>query len=130
MNKVTLVGRIGKDPEYQEIKGDTKLCKMSVATTRNFKGKDDVWKKETDWHQVTLWGSLAKRAVEHGRKGREVYLEGRLQYDSWEKEGVKQYRTSIVGNEMQLLGSGNSSSPVSDKEEGANGAEDDDDIPF
>jgi single-strand DNA-binding protein len=135
MNKVILLGRIEQTPEYTEMKGDTKLCKISIATNRRSKNKEGEWSDVTDWHDVTLWNALAKRAVEHGRKGREVYLEGRLQKDSWEKDGKKHTKLSIVGNEMKLLGSGNNSTqPVSDDSEptGFEGMsnDEDDDIPF
>lgn len=130
MNKVLILGRIMRDPEmYTGGKQDLKLCYLMVASKRSFKGKDGEWKEFSDFHRVTLWRDLATRAVETAKKGQEVYVEGRLSYDSYtDKNNTKVYKTSIVGEKMELVGSESDSADISNPPE--DGPFEDDDIPF
>ncbi|MBS0200485.1 MAG: single-stranded DNA-binding protein [Proteobacteria bacterium] len=104
INKVMLVGNLGNDPEVKYTQGGMAICTLSVATTTSRKDKDGNWQDKTEWHRVKLFGKLGEIAGEYLSKGREVYIEGRIEYGSYEKAGVKQYTTDIIGDEMQMLG--------------------------
>lgn len=103
VNKVILVGRLGRDPELRYTQGGTPVCKLSVATDRKFK-KGDEFVEETEWHRVTVWSKSAENCAKFLEKGRQVYVEGRLQTSSYEKDGEKKYSTEIVAETVQFLG--------------------------
>lgn len=104
LNRVMLIGNLGKDPEVRYTAGGTAVASFSLATTEKFKGKDGNWEEKTEWHNVTLWGRLAEIAGEYLAKGKTVYIEGRLQTRKWQdKEGKDRYTTEIVGEKMQML---------------------------
>ena len=106
LNKVMIIGSLGKDPEVRYTNGGTAVASFSVATTEKFKGKDGEWEEKTEWHNITLWARLAEIAGEYLAKGKSVYIEGRLQTRKWQdKEGKDRYTTEIVGEKMQLLSS-------------------------
>uniref|UniRef100_C6E9H8 Single-stranded DNA-binding protein n=1 Tax=Geobacter sp. (strain M21) TaxID=443144 RepID=C6E9H8_GEOSM len=106
LNKVMLIGNLGKDPEVRYTAGGTAVASFSVATTEKFKGKDGNWEEKTEWHNITLWARLAEIAGEYLSKGKTVYIEGRLQTRKWtDKEGKDRYTTEIVGEKMQMLSS-------------------------
>lgn len=100
VNKVILVGNIGKDAEQKFTQSGTSVANFSVATARRFK-QGDEWKEETDWHRVVLWGN--EGVVQYLQKGKQVYIEGRLQTRSYEKDGEKRYQTEVVAEEVILL---------------------------
>lgn len=105
VNKVILLGNLGKDPEVRSFEGGNKVATLAVATSRYYKGKDGNPVEETEWHNVALWGNLADLAEKYLVKGRQVFIEGRLrtrQYD--DKEGNKRYITEIVGENMTFVG--------------------------
>lgn len=103
LNRVTLIGNLGKDPEIRYTAGGTAVASFSVATTEKFK-KDGEWQEQTEWHNVTLWARLAEIAGEYLSKGKTVYIEGRLQTRKWQdKDGKDRYTTEIVGEKMQML---------------------------
>jgi single-strand DNA-binding protein len=106
VNKVILVGHLGKDPEVKYTPQGTPVAKFSLATNERFKGKDGNWQDRTEWHNVVAWQRLAEIAGEYLKKGSQVYVEGRLRTDSWDDKetGQKKYRTEIVINDMVLLG--------------------------
>lgn len=104
VNKVILVGRLGADPEVKTIAGGQQVARLSLATSENWTDKQGEKQERTEWHRVTLWGKTAELAGKYLAKGRQVYIEGRLQTSSYEKDGVKKYSTEIVGNVMQFLG--------------------------
>lgn len=105
LNKVMLIGKLGKDPEVRYTAGGTAVASFSLATTEKFKGKTGEWEEKTEWHNITLWGRQAEIAGEYLAKGRSVYIEGRLQTRKWQdKEGKDRYTTEIVGEKMQMLG--------------------------
>jgi single-strand DNA-binding protein len=107
VNKVILVGNLGKDPELKHTSGGTAVATMTVATNERFKDKSGEWQDKTEWHTVVLWQRLAEIAAEYLKKGRSVYVEGRLQTRSWEdKQGQKRYTTEIVASDLVLLGGG------------------------
>jgi single-strand DNA-binding protein len=106
VNKVILVGRLGADPEVKQTNGGGSVCNFSVATSERFKGKDGEQQEKTEWHKIVVFGRLADICGEHLRKGKQVFVEGRLQSRSWddEKTGAKKYVTEIVAQSVQFLG--------------------------
>ncbi len=106
VNKAIIVGRVGKDPEVRYTPGGTSVANISVATNYRAKDADGNWADNTEWHNVVVFGQLADFAGNYVKKGRLVYVEGRLQTRNWEDQNsVKHYRTEIIANTLQLLGS-------------------------
>lgn len=107
VNKVIIVGRLGADPEMKTVGNSQSVARLSVATSENWTGKDGQKQERTEWHRVVVWGRQAENCAKHLAKGRQVYVEGRLQTRSWEDpQGNKKYATEIVANTVQFLGSG------------------------
>jgi single-strand DNA-binding protein len=106
VNKVILLGNLGRDPEVRYTPSGSAVCNLRLATTRNWKDKTSGERvEETEWHSVVLYDRLAEVAGEYLRKGRPVYVEGRLKTRKWQdKDGNDRYTTEIVGDSMQLLG--------------------------
>jgi single-strand DNA-binding protein len=105
VNKVILVGNVGKDPEIRYLESNTPVCKMSLATSEVYKNKTGERVTTTEWHNVVLWRGLAEVAEKYVKKGAQVYIEGRLRTRSWEdKDKNKRYTTEIVADVLQLLG--------------------------
>ncbi len=106
INKVILIGNLGRDPEVRYTPNGAAVCNVSVATTRNWKDKTSGDKvEETEWHRVVFYDRLAEIAGEYLKKGRPVYVEGRLKTRKWQdKDGKDNYTTEIVAEQMQLLG--------------------------
>jgi len=139
LNKVMLIGNLGKDPEVRYTAAGTAVASFSLATSEKFKNKNGEWEEKTEWHNVTLWARLAEIAGEYLAKGKTVYIEGRLQTRKWQdRDGKDRYTTEIVGEKMQMLSGkgegggrpagGRSESQESGYEEPAFNP--DDDIPF
>ena len=106
VNKVILVGNLGRDPETRYMPDGGAVTNVSIATTDTWKDKTSGEKQEkTEWHRVAFFGKLAEIAGEYLKKGSQVYVEGRLQTREWEKDGVKRYTTEIIADRMQMLGS-------------------------
>lgn len=105
VNKVILVGNLGRDPEVRYMPNGEAVCNFSIATTENWKDKSGVKQEKTEWHNIVMYRRLAEIAGEYLKKGRPVYIEGRLQTRKWEKDGVTRYSTEIIGDQMQMLGS-------------------------
>ena len=104
LNKVMLIGNLGKDPEVRYTTSGTAVASFSLATTDKIKNKSGEWEEKTEWHNVTLWARLAEIAGEYLSKGKTVYIEGRLQTRKWQdKDGRDRYTTEIVGEKMQML---------------------------
>ncbi len=104
LNKVTLIGNLGSDPEVQELQGNVKVAKFSVATTEHYKDAQGETNTITDWHSIVLWRGLADLAEKYLRKGSLVYLEGKLKNRSYEdKEGRKRYVTEVIGDQLIML---------------------------
>lgn len=106
VNKVILVGNLGNDPDVKYTQGGMAITTLSLATTSVRKDRDGNNQEKTEWHRVKLFGKLGEIAGEYLKKGRQVYIEGRLEYGSYEKDGIKHYTTDIVADEMQMLGGG------------------------
>ncbi len=108
INKAIIIGRLGRDPEMRYTPDGTAVANFSVATSEEWKDKNTGEKKErTEWHRVVAWRRLGEICGEYLSKGRQVYVEGRLQTRSWEQEGVTRYSTEIVATDIQFLGSRN-----------------------
>jgi single-strand DNA-binding protein len=106
VNKVTLLGNLGKDPEVKFTPQGTAVAKLTLATNERYKDKEGQWQDRTEWHNVVLWQRLAEIAGEYLKKGSKVYIEGRLQTRSWEDKQTnqKKYMTEVVANDLVLLG--------------------------
>ncbi len=107
VNKVILVGNLGRDPETRYSPNGGAICNVSIATTRSWKDKTSGERKEeTEWHRIVFYDRLAEIAGEYLKKGRAVYVEGRLKTRKWaDKDGLEKFTTEIIAEEMQLLGS-------------------------
>lgn len=104
VNKVILIGNLGKDPEVQYLDGNIAVAKFSLATTETFKDKTGRLVSQTEWHVVVLWRGLAELAQKYLHKGSLIYVEGRLRTRSWDdKEGNKKFATEVVGEIMIML---------------------------
>lgn len=106
VNKVILMGNLGRDPEVRYMPNGEAVANFSIATTENWKDKSGVRQEKTEWHNIVMYRRLAEIAGEYLKKGRPVYIEGRLQTRKWEKDGVTRYSTEIVADQMQMLGTG------------------------
>jgi single-strand DNA-binding protein len=107
VNKVILVGNLGKDPEVKYTPSGVPVAKFSLATNERFKDKAGEWQERTEWHDIVAWQRLAEIVGEYVSKGSRVYIEGKLQTSSWEdrQSGERKYRTEIVARDLVLLGS-------------------------
>lgn len=144
LNKVLLIGNLGKDPEVRYTTSGTAVASFSLATSERLKNKGGEWEERTEWHNIILWGRLAEIAGEYLAKGKSVYLEGRLQTRKWQdRDGANRYTTEIVADRMQMLGTRNGSGNSDGGNGGAGGyvnsgtgqgempqVNPDDDIPF
>ncbi len=120
VNKVLLVGNLGKDPELKFMPNGEAVANITLATSEVWKDKNGVKQEKTEWHRVTFFRRLAEIVGEHLKKGSSIYLEGRLETRKWtDKEGVERYTTEIIANEMKMLGkppeSGDRQEPVKAK---------------
>ncbi len=105
INKVILVGNLGNDPEVRYTPGGAAVTTISIATTENWKDKEGNRQEKTEWHRVVFFGRLAEIAGEYLKKGRQVYVEGKLRTNKWkDQSGADRYTTEILANEMQMLG--------------------------
>jgi single-strand DNA-binding protein len=105
VNKVILLGNLGRDPETRYTTGGDAVCNLNIATSETWKDKSGEKQEKTEWHRVVLFGRTAEIAGEYLKKGRSVYIEGRLQTKKYtDKDGVEKYSTEIVGDRMQLIG--------------------------
>ncbi len=139
INKVILVGNLGRDPEIRHTQNGSAVANFTLATSRRYKDRDGQQQEQTEWHRIVAWARLAEICAEYLTKGKQVYIEGRLQTREWEdKEGNKRYTTEIVALDMQMLGrrgdfeqDARPQGPDSDAPAPApGGAGGDDDIPF
>ncbi|MBI4040769.1 MAG: single-stranded DNA-binding protein [Deltaproteobacteria bacterium] len=141
INKVILVGRLGQDPEIRHTASGTAVCNFSLATSEYWNDKNNQKQERTEWHRVVVWAKLAELCSTYLKKGRQAYIEGRLQTRQWEdKTGNKRYTTEIIASTVQFLGSApeKSSSSETDfaqetpfiEEPAQEAAGSEDDIPF
>ena len=107
LNKVMIIGNLGRDPEMRYTPSGTPVTSFSVAVSRNWRTPEGENREETEWFNVECWNKLAEIANQYLQKGRQVYIEGRLKTDSWDDKntGEKRYRTKLVANDMTMLGS-------------------------
>lgn len=106
INRVILIGNLGRDPEVQNFENGVKKATFTLATTESFKGKDGEKTSHTEWHNIVLWRGLADVADRFLKKGHTIYLEGRIRKREYEdKEGAKKFIYEILGDSMQMLGS-------------------------
>lgn len=104
VNKVILVGNVGKDPEVKKLQ-DSKVCTLNLATSETYKDKQGNKQTTTEWHNVILWNKLAEIAGEWVKKGSQVYIEGKIKTRSWDdKDGNKRYTTEVFADTLKLLG--------------------------
>ena len=108
VNKVILIGNLGKDPEMKYTPGGMPVARMTLATNERFKDKEGNWQDRTEWHNLVAFQRTAEIAGEYLKKGRTVYIEGSLRTNSWDdkESGQKKYRTEIIVNDLVLLGGG------------------------
>src|SRR5512144_731702 len=104
LNKVMLIGNLGKDPEVRYTASGTAVAGFSLATSDRIKNKSGEWEERTEWHNVTFWGRLAEIAGEYLAKGKTVFIEGKLQTRKWQdRDGKDRYTTEIIAEKMQML---------------------------
>lgn len=108
VNKAIILGNLGSDPELRSTPSGAQVCNFNVATNESWKDKDGEKHDRTEWHKIIVWGKVAENCQKYLSKGRQVYIEGRIQTRSWEdKEGVKRYTTEIVASKVDFIGGGN-----------------------
>jgi len=106
VNKVMIIGRLGQDPEVRYTGGGQAVANFNVATSENWTSKDGQKQERTEWHRIVVWGRLAELCKDYLKKGRQVYIDGRLQTRNWDdRDGKKRYVTEIIANSVQFLGS-------------------------
>lgn len=106
VNKVLIIGRLGKDPDMRYAPSGTAIASVNLATNHSTKDADGNWNQQTEWHSIKVFGKQAEFVGEYLKKGKLAYVEGRLQTSSWEDQnGQKKYRTEIIANDIQMLGS-------------------------
>jgi single-strand DNA-binding protein len=121
VNKVILVGRLGKDPEVRNLENGATVANFTMATSETYRDKTTGEKREiTDWHNIVLWRGLAEIAQKYLHKGDMIYVEGKMRTRSWEKDGITRYTTEVIGDNMTMLSTRGGSGPASN--EGYSGA--------
>ena len=124
MNRVMLIGKLGRDPELRYTPSGTAIAKFSLATNRRQRNGEE---QPLDWHRITVWSKLAEICARYLTKGKQVMIEGRIEYGSYDKDGVKHHTTDIIAENMEMLGrQGESESREPSRPDGVNEG----DIPF
>ncbi len=139
VNKVILVGHLGKDPEVRHLENSVNVASFSLATTETITNKNGEKQDLTEWHNIVVWRGLADVAEKYLKKGKQIYVEGKIRTRSWDdKEGIKRYTTEIVADSFTMLGKkedgpssgNNAASSIPSASEIINSSEGDDDLPF
>ena len=133
VNKVILVGNLGKDPEVKYLDSGVAVANFSLATTESYKNKEGERVNQTEWHNIVLWRGLAEVAEKWLKKGSSVYIEGKIKTRKWEdKDGNTRYNTEILADNMTMLGSKSTSesAPTTSEKPAADTADTADDLPF
>lgn len=137
VNKIILLGNLGKDPEIRRLENGRSVATFSLATSESYKNKTGEKVTNTEWHNIVLWTPLAEIAERFLHKGNQVFIEGRITYRTYDdKEGNKRYITEVVGREMTLVGGRQTEGdyppppPIEDEKLTPNGGEETDDLPF
>ena len=124
VNKVILIGNLGKDPEVRYLDNGVAVANLSLATTENYKNKEGERVSQTEWHDIVLWRGLAEVAEKYLKKGSSVYVEGKLRTNKWvDKEENTRYKTEVLADKLTMLGRSNN-------QENPNGNSTEDDLPF
>jgi single-strand DNA-binding protein len=117
LNKVMLIGKLGQDPTVRYTPGGQAVANFTIATNESWTDKAGAKQESTEWHRIVVWGKVAETCGEHLKKGRQVFIEGKLQTRQWEKDGVKQFSTEVNANQVLFLGTpptGQSAAPEGD----------------
>jgi len=138
INKVILVGNLGKDPEVRTLENGNKVANFTLATSESYKNREGQRVTQTEWHNIVLWRGLAEIAEKYLSKGNQVYIEGKIKNRSWDdKDGNKRYTTEILGDNLTMLGgkrdaddSESSPAPAAKTAPEANAGDEKDDLPF
>ena len=136
INKVILVGNLGKDPEVRTLENGAKVANFTLATSESYKNREGQRVTQTEWHNIVLWRGLAEIAEKYLRKGNQVYIEGKIKSRSWDdKDGVKRYTTEILGDNLTMLGSRRDAeeeapAPIQNDAADNSAGEEKDDLPF
>lgn len=131
VNKVILVGNLGKDPEVRHLEGGAAVANFPLATTDSYKDKSGNRQEQTEWHNIVVWRGLAEVAEKYLKKGMTIYVEGKLRTRSWDdKEGHKRYTTEIVGDTFTILSKKENNSPSANEDGSISGSKIGDDLPF
>lgn len=104
LNQVSLIGRVGKDPEIKQFDNGNKVAKFTLATSEKYKDKDGNKQEKTEWHSIAIWGKLADVVENYVKRGRLLYLSGKITYREYENNGQKKYFTEIIVSQMTMLG--------------------------
>ena len=128
INKVILVGNLGKDPEVRHLEGGSVVASFSLATTETFKDKSGQRVEQTEWHNVVVWRGLAEIAEKYLKKGMTIYLEGKIRTRSWDKEGQKHYTTEIIADTFTIISKKENSGAT--QTNNGSGPQPGDDLPF
>ena len=120
INRVTLIGNLGADPEVRKTASQQTVTQFSLATSESWVNKEGERQEKTEWHRIVIWGKLAETCAKHLAKGRQVFIEGRLQTRSWETEqGQKRFTTEVIANQVLFLGRAPQSIGKEDQQDGA-----------
>ncbi len=133
VNKVILIGNLGADPEMRYTADGTAVCNFRIATTEKFKDRQGTMQERTEWFKIVAWRKLAETCGQYLSKGKQVYVEGRIRNETWEKDGTKQYSYKIEADTIRFLGSPGAGNRVQEPEPGfgpPEGGVPEDDIPF
>lgn len=131
VNKVILIGNLCADPELKYTPSNQAVCNLRLATNETFKDKSGQKQEKTEFHRITVWGNQAENCGKYLAKGRSVYVEGRIQTRSWEKDGQKHYATEIVAERVQFLSNGKGEGRAQERDEApSTPPADDSEIPF
>lgn len=135
VNKVTLIGNLGKDPEVRRLGNGNTVAKFSLATNENYKDKSGEWQTQTEWHDIVAWASLAEKAENNLAKGTQIYLEGKLTHRSWQdKDGNNRRTTEVVASYFRAIKkdqvAGTTFEPTPAEASEAPAVEGDGDLPF
>lgn len=131
VNKVILIGNLGKDPEVRHLEGGATVANFPLATTETYKDKNGNRNEQTEWHNIVVWRGLADVAEKYLKKGMTIYVEGKLRTRSWDdKEGHKRYTTEIVGDSFTILSKKENSSSAQSQQSNDASSGAGDDLPF
>jgi single-strand DNA-binding protein len=130
VNRVTILGNLGQDPELKTFDSGQTICKLRVATSEKFKDKKGEKQETVTWHSISVWGVMAQNCSQYLKKGSQVYVEGKLSTRSYEKDGEKRYSTEIVASSVQFIGGGKSESKPKTASSEAPSFDDAEPLPF